>query len=106
MPSLNRAGRGAVPMVSPVNSHVGLTREYAGAEPTLGELYPTGRSNFFRVFPADDLQGVAFAQFALERDHRRAFVLADGSPGYSYLIAAAFATAASGSGSRSSGRRA
>ena len=94
MPALNRAGRGAVPMVSPINSHVGLTRAYEGAEPTLGELYPTGRSNFFRVFPADDLQGVAFAQFAVERDRRRAFVLADGSPGYGYLTAAAFAAAA------------
>ena len=75
-------------------------------EPTLGELYPTGRRNFVRVFPADDLQGVAFAQFARERDAGGAFVLDDGSPGYGYLIAAAFAATASGSGIESSAGRA
>jgi ABC-type branched-subunit amino acid transport system substrate-binding protein/streptogramin lyase len=96
LPSLNRATGGPVPMISPVNSFVELTRETPpdDEQPSLGELYPTGRRNFVRVYPADDMQGVAFAQFARDRGHTRVFVLQDGPRGYSHLIADAFATRA------------
>src|SRR4051794_13054090 len=50
LPEVNRAPRGPLAMISPVNSYVGLTRNtHEGAEVVkLGELYPTGRRNFAR----------------------------------------------------------
>jgi branched-chain amino acid transport system substrate-binding protein len=60
----------------------------------LGQLYPTGRRSFVRVFPAEDLEGPALAQLARDRGARRVFALDDGLRGYSDLIAAAFERAA------------
>jgi ABC-type branched-subunit amino acid transport system substrate-binding protein len=90
--TLNRAKGGAVPVISPVNSGRGLTRTGRGIPPDLlGELYPTGRRNFVRVFPTDDLQGAALAEFARYRGRRRAFVVEDrGFEDYTVLIADAF----------------
>lgn len=90
LPELNRAGLG---MVSPLNSYVGLTRpaEIPGMLPS---LYPTGRRNFVRVYPADDIQSGALARLARDRGRDRVFMLGDGTQGYSELIAEAFATAA------------
>ena len=90
LPELNRAPLG---MVSPLNSYVGLTRpaEIPGMLPS---LYPTGRRNFVRVYPGDDIQSGALARLARDRGRHRAFVLDDGAAGYSDLIAEAFATAA------------
>jgi branched-chain amino acid transport system substrate-binding protein len=82
-------------MVSPFNSFVGLTRSGPGVDPALpGALYPTGRRNYVRVFPTDDLQGAGLALRARERGHRRVYVLDDGDPGYGVLMATAFETAA------------
>ena len=83
-------------MISPVNSYVGLTRESPLFEDpaSLGTLYPTGQRNFVRVYPADDLAGAALARFASERGRRRAFVLDDGIPDYSGVIARAFVATA------------
>jgi branched-chain amino acid transport system substrate-binding protein len=92
LPELNRAGGGPVPMVSPLNSYVGLTRD-ADVRGLLASLYPTGRRNFVRVFPTDDLQGGALARLAHDRGDRRVFVLDDGTAGYNVLIADAFANA-------------
>ena len=94
LPELNRAEEGPLGMASPINSYVGLTREPRGpAKPSPSDLYPTGRRNFVRIYPADDLQGAALAELAHDRGRRRAFVLDDGEQGYSDLIAAAFITA-------------
>ena len=83
-------------MISPLNSYVGLTRGGANTDvPTmLGTLYPTGRRNYVRIYPADDLQGGALAQFARDRARRRVFVLQDAESGYGALVADGFATAA------------
>ena len=62
--------------VSAINSYVGLTRE-ADEPGLLGELYPTGKRSFARIFPADDLQGAALAEFARRRGRSRAFILED-----------------------------
>ena len=95
VPELNRARGGPVAMISPLNSFVGLTRTGPGAPPELlASLYPTGRRNYLRVFPTDDLQGAALALLARDRGRRRAYVLDDGQPGYGVPAAAAFATAA------------
>ncbi len=82
-------------MVSPLNSFVGLTRTGPGAPAELlASLYPTGRRNYLRVFPTDDLQGAALALLARDRGRRRVYVLDDGQPGYGVLMATGFATAA------------
>jgi branched-chain amino acid transport system substrate-binding protein len=59
LPILNEAG---VPMISPSNTAVGLTRGGPGANP--GEpdkYYPTGERTYFRLSPNDDVQGGALA---------------------------------------------
>jgi branched-chain amino acid transport system substrate-binding protein len=96
LPELNRARGGPVPMISPLNSYVGLTRGGANTDDQtlLGTLYPTGTRNFVRIFPADDLQGGAMAVFARDRGRRRVFVLEGPFTGYSGLVADGFATAA------------
>ena len=103
LPELNRANGGPVPMISPINSYVGLTRE-ADEPGLLGELYPTGKRSFVRIYPADDLQGAALAEFARRRGRSRVFVLEDDVVGYSDLIADAFVTAAERGGLAIAGR--
>ena len=75
MPILNY---GDLLMVSPATTAVGLTKPDLGefGEP---EVYrPTGRRNFIRVIPADDLQGPLAADWAAGRGFERVFVLDDG----------------------------
>jgi branched-chain amino acid transport system substrate-binding protein len=82
-------------MVSPSNSFVGLTRVGPGVDPSLpAALYPTGRRNYLRVYPTDDMQGAALALLARDRQRHRVYVLEDGDSGYGGLMAAAFETAA------------
>jgi branched-chain amino acid transport system substrate-binding protein len=95
LPELNRAPGGPVAMVSPTNSTVGLTRSGPGVDPALpAPLYPTGRRNYVRVQPTDDLQGAALAVLARDRGHRRVFVLDDGDAEFGALVATGFETAA------------
>jgi branched-chain amino acid transport system substrate-binding protein len=64
-------------MISPANTYSGLTKT-VGAEP--GEpdkYYPNGKRNYARVVPADDLQGVAGANWAKELGAKSVFVLDD-----------------------------
>ena len=95
VPVLNTAEGGALGMVSPLNSFVGLTREGVGIPPSLpSSLYPTGRRNYLRVYPTDDLQGAALALRAKDLGAKRVFVLDDDEPGYGELMATGFETAA------------
>jgi branched-chain amino acid transport system substrate-binding protein len=95
LPPLNSAAGGGVAMISPLNGHVGLTRQGPGVPSSLpASLYPTGRRNYVRVYPTDDLQGAALALFARERGRKRVFVLDDGDPSYGVLMATGFETAA------------
>jgi hypothetical protein len=95
VPELNRAPGGPLAIISPLNSFVGLTRPAPGVDPSLpAVLYPTGRRNYLRVFPTDDLQGAALALLARERGRKRVYVLDDGDPGYGALMATGFETAA------------
>jgi branched-chain amino acid transport system substrate-binding protein len=105
VPELNRARGGPLAMVSPLNSFVGLTRHGPGVPPDLlASLYPTGRRNYLRVYPTDDLQGAALALLARDRKRRSVFVLDDGEPGYGVLLATGFRTAARRLGLRIAGR--
>jgi branched-chain amino acid transport system substrate-binding protein len=74
MPILNRAG---VLMISPANTWPGLTKPGVG-EPGEPEIYrPTGKVNYARVVPADDLQGPLGADWAKEMGVKSVFVLDD-----------------------------
>ena len=74
MPILNL---GDLLMVSPANTAVGLTKPGLGA-PGEPEVYrPTGRLNYTRVVPADDLQGPLSADWAQRRGVKKVYILDD-----------------------------
>ena len=61
MPILNRAG---LLMISPANTSVGLTKPNPDDAAEPGIYRPTGKINYTRVVPADDLQGPLGADWA------------------------------------------
>lgn len=73
MAKLNQAG---LLMISPGNTAVGLTKP-GGAATEPGCYRPSGKVTYFRVVPADDLQGRVGAEFAKELGVKRVFVLHD-----------------------------
>jgi branched-chain amino acid transport system substrate-binding protein len=74
MPILNKAN---VVMVSPANTAVELTKPGMG-EPHEPMAYrPSGKVNYVRVVPADDIQGKVAADWAKEMGANRVFVLHD-----------------------------
>ena len=78
IPIANRATHGPLAMVAPAATAVGLTHGGPGAgsgEPD--RYYPTGRRNFARVIPPDNVQGAADAMLARALGADRVFVLDD-----------------------------
>ena len=74
MPKLNQAG---LVMVSPANTWPGLTKPGIG-EPNEPMVYrPSGRVSFFRVVPADDIQGYVGALWAKELGVKKVYILHD-----------------------------
>jgi branched-chain amino acid transport system substrate-binding protein len=74
MPILNKAG---VLMVSPANTWPGLTKPDIG-DPGEPDIYrPSGKVTYFRVVPADDLQGSLAADWAKDMGAKRVYVLDD-----------------------------
>ena len=74
MPILNQAN---LVMVSPGNTYTGLTKPGLG-EKTEPDCYrPSGKVTYFRVVPADDVQGSVGAAWAAEMGVKKAFVLHD-----------------------------
>lgn len=74
IPILNRAN---VVMVSPANTYPGLTKPGKGEPNEPDVYYPTGKRNYARVVPADDLQGAVGAKWAKELGAQRVYVLDD-----------------------------
>lgn len=75
MPKLNQAG---LLQVSPSATWPGLTKPGLG-EPNEPMIYrPAGKPTFFRVVPADDLQGDVGAKWAQELGAQKLFILHDG----------------------------
>jgi branched-chain amino acid transport system substrate-binding protein len=73
MPITNKAGMG---QITPANTYPGLTKPgNAPGEP--GIYRPTGKVNYFRPFPADDIQGSAAAKLAQCLGFKRVFILDD-----------------------------
>lgn len=74
MPKLNKAG---LLMVSPGNTWPGLTKPGIG-EPNEPAVYrPSGSVTYFRVVPADDIQGMVATAWAKEMGITKIFVLHD-----------------------------
>ncbi|HLH24170.1 MAG TPA: branched-chain amino acid ABC transporter substrate-binding protein [Chloroflexota bacterium] len=74
IPILNRAN---LVMVSPANTAVGLTKPGKGEPNEPDVYYPTGKRNYARVVPADDLQGTVGAKEAQQLGAKRVYVLDD-----------------------------
>lgn len=74
MPKLNQA---SFAIVNPSATWPGLTKPGTG-EANEPQVYrPTGKTNFFRVVPADDIQGVVGAKWAEEMGAKKVFILHD-----------------------------
>jgi len=74
MPKLNSAG---LAMISPANTWPGLTKPGIG-EANEPEVYrPSHRVTYFRVVPADDIQGLVGARWAKELGASKVFILHD-----------------------------
>jgi branched-chain amino acid transport system substrate-binding protein len=72
MPILNRA---SLVMISPANTYPGLTKPGLG-ESNEPDIYrPTGKINYFRVVPADDLQGAVGARWAQKLGAKSVYIL-------------------------------
>jgi branched-chain amino acid transport system substrate-binding protein len=74
IPILNEAG---VVMISPANTYTGLSKPGKGEPDEPDKYYPTGKRNYTRVIPADDLQGAAGANWAKEMGVKTVFILDD-----------------------------
>lgn len=74
MPKLNAAG---LAMVSPANTWPGLTKPGVGEANEPAVYRPSGKVTFFRVMPADDLQGKVAAEWAKELGAKKVFLLHD-----------------------------
>lgn len=74
IPITNRA---RMMQITPANTYPGLTKKI-GAAPGEPEMYrPTGAVNYFRPFPADDIQGAVGARWAKKMGHKKVFILDD-----------------------------
>lgn len=92
LPILNRAAGGAIPLLSASATYLGLTRAGPGTAPgEPSKFYPTGRRNFIRVVPADDVQAATAAMYLKRKGATRVFALFDAEP-YGDGLAEAFAT--------------
>jgi SARP family transcriptional regulator, regulator of embCAB operon len=102
IPILNRALQGPLSIVSPSATVVGLTRPVRLKESVA--LYPTGRRNFARVIPADDVQPGADALVARMLGVERVYAL-DAGHEHSALFVDDFVRAARRLGVSVVGRR-
>jgi branched-chain amino acid transport system substrate-binding protein len=74
MPKLNQAN---LLMISPANTATGLTKPGKGDPGEPGVYRPTGKVNYVRVVPADDIQGVVSADWAKKLGLTKIFILDD-----------------------------
>jgi branched-chain amino acid transport system substrate-binding protein len=69
--------RAHMAQVTPANTYPGLTKK-AGAAPGEPEIYrPLGIVNYFRVPPADDIQGSVGARWAKKLGYKKVYILND-----------------------------
>ena len=77
-------------MLSPDNTAICLTVPAASCGVAPAALRPAGPNNYFRIAPADPVQGMALARFAVSLGIKRVAILSE-SPGDGDLIAESFA---------------
>jgi branched-chain amino acid transport system substrate-binding protein len=69
--------RAKMAQITPANTYPGLTKK-RGAAPGEPEIYrPGGFVNYFRVVPADDIQGAVGAKWAKQRGAKKIYVIND-----------------------------
>ena len=90
IPVLNRV---RLAMISPGNTYPGLTKPGTGTAGEPWTYYPLGVQNYFRVVPADDLQGAAAAAYAQQIGAKSVYVM-DDTELYGHGIAVIFARGA------------
>jgi branched-chain amino acid transport system substrate-binding protein len=90
IPILNRAN---LVMISPANTYPGLTKPGTGEANEPGVYQPSGKPNYTRVVPADDLQGAVAAAWAKQIGVQKVYVL-DDTELYGHGIAVVFADTA------------
>jgi len=67
-----------IPMISPANTYPGLTKPGKGEADEPGKYYPNGcQHNYYRVVPADDLQGDVGAGWAKDLGATKVYVIDD-----------------------------
>ncbi len=90
IPILNRAN---LVMISPANTYPGLTKPGKGEPNEPDVYYPSGKRNYSRVCPADDLQGAVGSNWAKRLGATKVYVL-DDTELYGHGIAVVFAETA------------
>jgi len=88
LPPLNRAPGGPLAIVNFTSTYIGLTSGPGSLPREPDRFNPTGRRNFVRVIPADDLQSAAAAIVARRLRIRRVFTVTDGQPYRNGLVRA------------------
>ena len=78
IPITNGAG---MAQISYANTYPGLTKAIEGAtdEGEPGLYYPSGKQNYMRTVPADDIQGAAGANWAFAQGKKKAYIIDDNS---------------------------
>jgi len=76
MPILNKAG---MLMISPANTSPGLTKPKMGDPHEPACYQPTGKINYTRIVPADDVQGDTAALWTKDLGAKRVYILDDNS---------------------------
>ncbi len=74
MPMLNK---NALVMISPANTYTGLTKPGMGEANEPSVYRPTGKVNYFRVVPADDIQGKAACEWMHKLGAKTVYILDD-----------------------------
>jgi len=74
MPILNKA---SLVMISPGNTYPGLTKPGMGEAGEPAVYRPSGKITYFRVVPADDIQGKAAAEWIQKLGGKKVYVLDD-----------------------------
>ncbi|HET6281867.1 MAG TPA: branched-chain amino acid ABC transporter substrate-binding protein [Polyangia bacterium] len=90
MPVLNKAG---LVMISPANTYPGLTKPGTGEANEPAVYRPSGKVTYYRVVPADDIQGKVGAEFVKQQGLKSVYVIYDGGL-YGQGVANVFVTTA------------
>ncbi len=69
--------RAHMAQITPANTYPGLTKTKGAAPGEPGIYRPMGFHNYFRVVPADDIQGAVGAKWAKTRGHKKVYILND-----------------------------